>query len=263
MNRLALFTLLVLAAAPALALATDDPAERAELASSAGRHDEAARELEHALIAEGWSTPVLVDLGNAHYRTGRVGPAILAWERARVLSPRDDAVLVDLERARAARGLRAPAGTPIERAAAALSVREWLAIGGVALLAFVLATLALGFARRGRRALIGTSITSALGIAVAGTALWIGTLSVSPGVVVADGSVVARISPFADAEPIATLAPGEVVDLDGADRARAGWARVRTRDRQRAWIPSGSVEPIRIAGSAANAHPAWDADPGA
>lgn len=263
MKRFAFAALLTLAAAPSLALANDDPAGRAELASSAGRHDEAARELERALGSEGWSTPVLVDLGNAHYRAGRAGPAILAWERARVLSPRDDAASVDLERARIERDLAAPAATPLERAAAVLSVREWLAIGGVSLLAFVLATFATGFARRARAALIGTSIASGLGVVLAVAALWIGTLSVSPAVVVTDGAVVARISPFDEAEPVATLEPGEVVDLDGADRDSAGWERVRTRDGQRAWVPAGSVEPIRALGPAAGAHPAWDAAPGA
>ncbi len=79
------------------------PPEMLEEANSAyveGDFEEAAR-LWEALIEAGHPTGDLYyNLGNALYRQGEVPRAVLAWRRARVLSPRDGDIDANLDRAR-------------------------------------------------------------------------------------------------------------------------------------------------------------------
>ncbi|NOZ21041.1 MAG: tetratricopeptide repeat protein [Planctomycetes bacterium] len=61
---------------------------------------EAARLYEEILASGFVSWPILYNLGNAHYRRGRIGKAIVNYRRAERLAPREPAVQANLRQAR-------------------------------------------------------------------------------------------------------------------------------------------------------------------
>ncbi|HHM21895.1 MAG TPA: tetratricopeptide repeat protein [Bacteroidetes bacterium] len=74
--------------------------EKANDAYQAGRFEEAI-ELYEQVAAPGFRSPELeYNLGNAYYRAGKTGKAILHYERALLLSPGDEDVLYNLRLAR-------------------------------------------------------------------------------------------------------------------------------------------------------------------
>ena len=67
------------------------------------------------------SAPALFNSGNAAQRAGRLGPAILDYERARLLSPNDSSIAHNLQLAREKGGVAAPAISVWPRRAPVLS----------------------------------------------------------------------------------------------------------------------------------------------
>jgi hypothetical protein len=74
--------------------------EQANQAYEEGRFEEAVRLYEDILASGVIHGTVLYNLGNAYFKTDRLGEAILAYERARRLLPRDEDVAANLELAR-------------------------------------------------------------------------------------------------------------------------------------------------------------------
>lgn len=209
-------------------------------AFAAQRYDEAERRLEELIASEGFAPGALLNLGNAHLEQGELGRAILAYERARLLDPQDPAIERNLRHARERASVRAPATTTAERAALAWPARRWLTAGVVGLSLFVLACLAFGLLRRGRWIASGLGLASGALTAACAAALWIGTFGVDRAVVL-EGSSTARISPFAEAEPVFDAAEGETVE---ALEAHEGFLRVRRADGSEGWLPDRSVERV-------------------
>jgi tetratricopeptide (TPR) repeat protein len=58
--------------------------------------DSAAQYYEQILSSGFTNSTVYFNLGNAYYRIKKVGPAILAWERARRLSPNDPEIIANI-----------------------------------------------------------------------------------------------------------------------------------------------------------------------
>jgi tetratricopeptide (TPR) repeat protein len=79
-----------------------DPAGALEAGDAAYQRGDfaGARDQYLAAIRQGLDgARVLYNLGNAYYRTGKIGRAIACYERAATLAPRDDDVRANLERA--------------------------------------------------------------------------------------------------------------------------------------------------------------------
>jgi tetratricopeptide (TPR) repeat protein len=74
--------------------------EQANQAYEEGRYDDAVRDYEEILASGVTHGAVLYNLGNAYFKTDRLGAAILAYERARQLLPRDEDVAANLQLAR-------------------------------------------------------------------------------------------------------------------------------------------------------------------
>jgi len=108
------------------------------------RFADAVLAYEKMLAAGQSSAAVVFNLGNAHFKSGQLGRAIVAYREAELLAPRDPDVLANLQfaRNRAAGGL-ADAPPPWKRALAALTLNEWTALAAVCLW-ILLALLALG-----------------------------------------------------------------------------------------------------------------------
>jgi len=224
-------------AAPAV-----DPFLAGNTAAAAGDHATAAAAFEQAISRHGWSANTLLALGNAYEGAGQHGRAILAYQRARLLAPRDAAIAANLAHVRESAGLSAPAPSQVERVVGRLSADEWtwlgLAGGGLACLGVV--GLAWSVQRRSARVAV---VAGTLTAAIAGAA----ALQVAPPIddaVIVAGEV-ARISPFAGAEAAFTAPEGETVRIE---QQRGDYVYVRDGERS-GWLPRSAVERVVPAGA--------------
>lgn len=153
-----LVALLSLAAAPGLA---QDPAAPAEVFARGNRHYEAG-EYEEAiasytkLVERGVvNSDLYYNLANAYYKTGMTGPAMLFYERAARLAPRDEDVVENRRLLRSLLRDRQFVAAPgmLQRILSwlprRLTTRELLALSVALYLAFIL--LAMLFVLRERR----------------------------------------------------------------------------------------------------------------
>ncbi len=188
----------------------------------AGDYAGAAAGYEQVLAADGPRAAVYYNLGNSYQRLGKNGPAILAYERARLLTPRDPDLLANLVLARKAAAAFEETGRDprLEAALTFLSRNEWswlvagsaLTLGGLALLGGVLR-----WPRKGARqtAAVVAGLASLL-LVLGAAALYLRRGEASLGVVLTDAATV-RLSPFDQAESLGTPGPGRLVHL-GATR---------------------------------------------
>ena len=221
------------------------PDERFRKASAdyaAGEFGDAVYELRE-LVSEGhFASGALHNLGDAEWKVGRHGHAILAWERALLMNPFNRNTEANLRFARHHARVDAPSLAWHERYSAALPGGWWLVIasaglwGGVALL--VLPRL-LGW----RRADWHQGVAAAL-LAVfllSGPALFGAWKRSRLGVVLED-EVPLRLTPTREAETLVKLPAGEMARVERergeyfyvrADGDRTGW--VRKADFVRVW----------------------------
>jgi tetratricopeptide (TPR) repeat protein len=234
---------LALAFAAAGAARAESPAAsfaRANEAFAAGHWDDAARRYEAIAQQDGVSAPLLFNLANAELRAGRIGLAILAYERAAWLAPGDQDIKANLHRARDFAGLPEPAAPWWQRPRSVLGPDGWSALVGLALLVGCAALLARLFAPRWRTA--GTAIAAASGVLLVAGALACGSLWLDTrrGVVL-EGGTPLRIAPFEAAEPRLTLTAGEVVRL--VER-HGDFVLARAADGTSGWMAAARVQPV-------------------
>jgi tetratricopeptide (TPR) repeat protein len=234
---------IALASFPLLARAEDPTSdarfEQAAESLAQGRYDDAETTLEELVHDRGFAPGVLDNLGEAYLAQGELGHAIVAFERARLLAPNDPAIAEGLAEARQRAGVTAPPRSKVETLASLEPARRWLAVGGGALLVFVLLAGLVAVRRRVGPAIISLSIASGLVTALAAGALWVGTFG--PDEAVALSETTARVSPFEAAETVFELRPGETVEAIGS---HDGYLEVRTQGGQRGWVDGASIERV-------------------
>jgi tetratricopeptide (TPR) repeat protein len=174
----------------------------------------AAAAYEKLLTTEGPRASIYYNLGNSYHQLKQYGPAILAYERARVLTPRDPDLQANLALAR-------KAATAFEEAELhpwldvvihRLSRDEWswLVVGSTLFLGIL--TLATSVAKLPRRGVFTSAALAGLIIATASTALYLRRGENAHGIVLSEGATV-RLSPFEKAESLGTPGPGRIVRL--------------------------------------------------
>jgi tetratricopeptide (TPR) repeat protein len=211
-----------------------------------GDYASAMRDYEHLASAGFESGALQFNLGNAYFKQGKLGSAILAYERAGRLLPRDADVAANLAYARESAKAPAPDVPLWQRilfapafsfATAELAV-VWTALwwGGWLLVALRL------LERNAARGAPGWVLWVVL--AVTGTALafrlWKFDFSAA-AVVVAPGSNVARFEPSDAGKEYFRVPEGSLVE---ARRARSGWVQIARADGLRGWMPADSVKRI-------------------
>ncbi len=155
----------------------------------ARRDYEGAARAYEAALAGGASAAVRYNLGNALFKAGHVGRAILEYRRARYLDPRDPDIAANLEFARSYRADKLPAATsPIARALDAafhrLSRTEAALLAALAALLAAL-SLAVWIVRRWAVFLAGAAAVGLVALWAFATQLaWSGEVDAHPAVVV-------------------------------------------------------------------------------
>ena len=199
-----------------------------------------------ALVRSGqWSANLFYDLGNAYFRTGDFGHAILNYERALALERHHPEATANLQIARdEVRALEMQQSAP-ERYLRFASVNQYSIAAAVAFWLGVFCIVRLLFARR-RSA--GTIILSVFLLFVFAT----GTFAIyeldhgSKGcglAIVTDKEVQARLATADTANSVLALPPGSEVKILST---RGDWVYAALPNSLRGWIPAKSAEQVRL-----------------
>ena len=241
-------------------VATDPTAafEAANADFAAGRPAEAVRAFSALAAQHGVSAPLLFNLGNASFRAGEIGEAVLALERALLLAPRDPDIAANLRQVRHAANLPEPEHDLWSSLVAAATADGWAWLASACLtLACALgvtarhwrgavATPALSGASLLRsttarstasRRLTGLALAAALLSLVAATACASALAARNRGVVLGREPTL-RVAPYASAVASSPLVPGELVELG---RPHNDFVLVRTADGRSGWLGVNQV----------------------
>jgi hypothetical protein len=204
-----------------------------------GKPAEAARTLERVIVRHGYSAPVLFNLANSLLCEGKAGQAVLNYERAQWLAPRDPDIAANLRLARE----RTQAATAADRSlpvADWLTVNGWASLGAGALLLFA-ATLPLGLRLRRQRAALRLAGILALTMVFCSlAAIAVRWRELNHAVITAK-SADARISPVTVGAPMVTLPEGAVVSIL---KSHGHFALVSARNGQQGWVNRDTLEPV-------------------
>jgi tetratricopeptide (TPR) repeat protein len=210
-----------------------------------GRFQDAVDGYESLARAGNVHANLFYDLGNAWYRLGNFGNAILNYERALALDPHHPEADANLRLARdEARALELRR-TPIEGYAAMFTVKQYsiAAAIGFWLTVFVAVRLFTTPGRRvGRVALVvaglllcGTSVASIVTLENGGRG---NTLAIVTG-----KEIVARLATADNAKSVLVLPAGSEIKILSE---RGDWVYALLPNDQRGWIPATSAERVRL-----------------
>ena len=230
-------SLLVMALVAECAWAASAPNElfqKAGRAYDAGQFVEAATNY-LALVAQGNRTPeVYFNLGNAEFRAGQDGAAVLAYRRAWQLAPRDADIAANLQFALEQTGAVLPTTTPWEHIFQSLSTREWRLIAFISFW-FMAGMACLALLLPKRRALFRAIVLllfAALLAAVGGVGYWFDLQIRQPEAVVIQPANVLS-APLPNTIKLFALPAGSIVRIESHDGA---WWHVRQGARA-GWLP--------------------------
>jgi tetratricopeptide (TPR) repeat protein len=189
---------------------------------------------------------VYFNLGNALFRQEKYGLALLNYERARRLAPRDPDVLANLkfaEQRLAVNELNTPSSAYRRLARAVIGSRttsEWSRYEVAALWLTILAVAGAVWLPRARTGMILIAIIAGLATAATASILVVEARTAPMAIVVA-GKADARFAPTADATVHFVLPEGAKVSVR---EDRGAWLLVERADSQQGWAPSDALESI-------------------
>ena len=220
--------------------------DAANRACAEGKWAEAARGYETVIVRHGYSAPVLFNLANARFREGKLGSAILDYERARWLAPNDPDIAANLALVRQKAGLEPETFSRLAALAHSMTCTGW-SILAAAMLWLIMAALPLRqVLPRARPALtIGAIIGTVVFLAAIG-ALTLRWPDVHRAVVTAPEAA-ARVSPVTLIQPLFTLRAGESVRVKDT---HGGFVLIATREGREGWVSREAVTPVVQSGRA-------------
>ena len=212
-----------------------------------GRYAEAGRTYERIIERGVRNGHVYYNLGNAYYRQDQIGRAILAYERAFRLIPRDPDLKDNLDLANERTVDQVSGEVPWfgRQALDAVTINEATVTASVSGLIFSLALVLYLLAKRtGTRGLAGyllmvTCFVFLLALGFAGIKTY-DQLAREEGIVLSATAVV-RTSPDEASDPVFTLHEGVKVQLV---EHRDDWTRIRLPDGKNGWLARNELEGI-------------------
>lgn len=186
----------------------------------------------------GVSVSELFNQANAAQRANRFGPAILGYERARLLSPSDSSIEQNLRIARERAGVNAPAIPVWQRPVHWLGFDGWALLGSSALFMGCGLFFAFGYVPRHAIPWIGASCGAVALIAAAAIALRWNELDRA---IIQNAQATAHIAPAANAQSTFELKAGEIVT---AQREYGDFVLIRTLDQRSGWVSKSDVDRV-------------------
>jgi tetratricopeptide (TPR) repeat protein len=242
--RLFLFSA-VAAFATAVSAAEEGAFAKANQAYAEGRFGAAAAYYESLVNSGNWNANLFYDLGNAHYRLGDFGQAILNYERALALEPRHPEAEANLQLARdEARALELRRDW-LERYASFGTVKQYTIAATIAFWCVLFVIARMVFVKRrsvGRVALIALSVIICAASIFAIVTLENGTRGNALAVITGK-HVEARFATADTAKSILLLPAGSEVKILSE---RGGWVYVALPNDQRGWIPADGAQRVRM-----------------
>jgi tetratricopeptide (TPR) repeat protein len=210
-----------------------------------GHFKEAISDYE-ALIRDGqWSANVFYDLGNAYFRIGDFGPAILNYERALALDRHHPEATANLQIARdEAHALELQPSWP-ERYLQFGSVNQYSITAAVAFWIAAFCLAALIFTPRRSTTVISVLLVMLLLFAVAMFAIWQledGSKGVTLAIITGK-DVQARLATADTANAVLSLPPGSEIKVLST---RGDWIYAALPNNLRGWIPAKNAEQVRL-----------------
>ncbi len=210
-----------------------------------GHFPEAISGYEALVRAGQWSANLFYDLGNAYFRVGDFGRAILNYERALALERHHPEATANLQIARdEAHALELQQSWP-ERYLQFASVNEYSITAAIAFWLAVFAIVMRILARRRSATLIATLMFCLLVSTVAIYAVY--TLergsNGSTVAIVTGKNVQARLATADSANSVLALPPGSEVKILST---RGDWIYAELPNTLRGWIPAKNAEQVRL-----------------
>jgi len=210
-----------------------------------GHFTEAISGYEALVRAGQWSANLFYDLGNAYFRTGDFGHAILNYERALALERHHPEATANLQIARdEAHALELQQSWP-ERYLQFASVNQYCIAAAIAFWLAAFAIVMLIFARRRSATLIAALIFCLL--VGAGAIYAVYTLergaNGSALAIVTGKDVQARLATADTANSVLALPPGSEVKILST---RGDWIYAALPNTLRGWIPAKNAEQVRL-----------------
>ena len=210
-----------------------------------GQFKEAIADYE-ALVRSGqWNANLFYDLGNAYFRTGDFGRAILNYERALALDRQHPEAKANLQIARdEARALELQPGR-LERYLQFATTNQFTVAATVAFWLMIFAVGASIFARRRSAAVMVLSFCCLIVCAFSAWAAY--TLEHGNDgaalAVVTGKNVQARLATADTANTVLALPPGSEIKILSS---RGDWMYAALPNELRGWIPAKDAEPVRL-----------------
>ena len=178
-----------------------------------------------------------VNLGLAEWRRGRIGPAVVAWERALWIEPANVAARNNLRYARQVAEIAEPEQTWYEATSTWLSAGTWALVTGLTLwLAVALISLP-GLLRWRKAAWQQVLAAAALCLFMLCVPAHMGIVTRAETGFITEKKVPLRLTPTTEGEHISTLGPGEPIRRV---RSRGSYYLVRTREGT-GWVEKNQV----------------------
>ena len=212
---------------------------------AAGRFKEAIDGYEMLVQSGQRSATLFYDLGNAYFRAGDFGRAILSYERALALEPRHPEAVANLRIARdEARALELVVSAP-ERSLQLLTPNQYTIGAAIAFWLGIFGIVILILARRRSASLIALSILSLFIFAFAVAAIaWLdGGNKGGALAIVTDKGVEARVATAENANTVLALPPGSEIRIVSK---RGDWIYAVLPNNLRGWISAKSAESVRL-----------------
>lgn len=221
--------------------------DRANKFFDSGSFSEAAAVYQDIIRSEGTSVSLLYNLGNCYFRTGDYGKAILCYERARLLAPRDPDLNANLAQARKAAAVfdKGPMDPRLEAVLTYLSRNEWSWLVVSCAIWIGLVSIGLAFARSTRpsqkRLVLASVGLAGLVILASAVALFLRREESSRGIVLGKEAAI-YLSPFEKAETVGVPGMGRIVQMG---EIRGGFCYVSvTGTDLRGWMRDWEVTQI-------------------
>jgi tetratricopeptide (TPR) repeat protein len=212
---------------------------------AAGEFRKAIDGYEQLVRAGNWSANLFYDLGNAWYRGGDRGKAILNYERALALEPHHPEAEANLRLVRdQARALELRP-SPIERSLSFATAKQYAI--GAAITFWIVAFVAAASLFALRRSVKRTAIL-VVGVAVCVASTWAayvtetGRRGDALAIVTAD-KVEARLATADTSASVLALPPGSEIKILST---RGNWIYAALPNEQHGWIPASAAELVRL-----------------
>lgn len=200
-------------------------------------YDQAITHYEQLTKNTGFSATVLYNLANSYAQSGKIGLAVLNYERALRLAPSDSDISGNLELVRKEGGLFAGEYTGTERFFRILELDQWSQLLLLTLVLFTLFRLAALRHRFSGKVSTRVAATCLLFFCLAAAGTFFRYRHFNPAVViVADGRLL--ISPFASAASIGAIQEGRLVY---PEKEHGDFVYVTDETRRTGWIPRDSI----------------------